>query len=118
MITESEYKNLKEKYEYYHSEREKIFPGKCSFSKEDQSKLPVSPTNDEISAIEMYEFVNDPPTRYFCYVSPDKNKYPNLKNTFIGQSCKITTWTGDILGYGKLGTKYRSNKGMKGNRLE
>jgi len=42
-------------------------------------------TNDEWSAIEVYEFIHDKPDRYFCYVNEKERK--------------VTTWTGDILAH-------------------
>lgn len=41
-------------------------------------------TNEQRSQIEVYEFVNNPPKKYFLYVNPEKRI--------------VTTWMGDILG--------------------
>lgn len=55
-------------------------------------------TNADRSRMEVYEFVNQPPSRYFAYVDVDKRV--------------ITTWTGDRLGdITGLGDPYRSNVG-------
>ena len=99
MITENEYKSIRDKYDYYHAERQRLFPGKNCFTPEMQEQLPESPKHSEISAIEVYEFVNDPPDKYFGYIS-EKNK-------------TLTTWTGEklgkVLGLWSLG--WRSNFG-------
>ena len=54
------------------------------------------PTNDERSAVEIFDFVNNPPDKYFLYIN-DKEK-------------KATTWTGERLGYV---TFLNSNKNPK-----
>jgi len=54
-------------------------------------------SNEERSAIEVYEFVNNPPDRYFLYV----NEAQRI----------ATTWTGDKLGALFLGASWRDNFG-------
>jgi len=53
-----------------------------------------SPTNEERSAIEVYEFVHDPPVKYFLYIDEP--------------SRSATTWMGDVLGRVSFGQSYRS----------
>lgn len=53
--------------------------------------------NDVRSAIEVYEFINTPPDKYFLYID-EQNK-------------TATTWTGQKLGNVKFGTPYTSNFG-------
>lgn len=54
--------------------------------------------NDLRSAIEVYEFINDPPKNYFVYIN--------------AKELTVTTWTGQRLGtLTFLGPKYRDNFG-------
>lgn len=64
------------------------------------------PTNDERSQCEIYEFLNDPPEQYFCYIVRDKAD-PNI---WIASN-----WPGVALSEGRcvLGAEYRSNMGDK-----
>lgn len=59
----------------------------------------VKVENANKSAVEVYEFVNDPPERYTVYIN-------TLERT-------ATTWMGDVLGTVILGSEYRSNFGDK-----
>lgn len=54
-------------------------------------------TNDERSQIEVFEFVNEPPSRYFLYI--------NEKDGMA------TTWMGENLGSVYFGSPFRSNMG-------
>ncbi|MDX3966145.1 MAG: hypothetical protein QHD01_06035 [Bradyrhizobium sp.] len=54
-------------------------------------------TNEERSALEIFEFLRDKPERYFLYISRDKGL--------------ATTWTGDELGRVTFGCTYRDNFG-------
>lgn len=51
------------------------------------------PTNDEISAVEVFDFINDPPKKYFLYVNEEKQH--------------VQTWTGDWLGNVTFGKQWR-----------
>lgn len=64
----------------------------------------VPPTNDETSALEVFEFLRDKPDRYFAYVKISDAS--DLRGT-------ITTWTGEKLGDCYLGGTYRDNFGGK-----
>jgi hypothetical protein len=100
-ISEQEYTTLKAKYDTYHAAREELCQGRNYVTVEEQELLPPSPSHDEISAVEVYEFRNDPPARYFAYVNCQGN-YPSY----------ITTWTGEILGEVlSFGASYHSNMG-------
>lgn len=55
------------------------------------------PSNDERSALEVFEFLRDKPDRYFLYISRDK--------------AMATTWTGEELGRVTFGRTYRDNFG-------
>lgn len=50
------------------------------------------PTNEERSAVEVFDFCADPPDRYFVYVNP--------------KAGTVTTWTGEKLGDCQLGQPY------------
>jgi len=54
-------------------------------------------TNDERGAIEVFEFVNDAPDRYFLYIQESDRK--------------ATTWMGNTLGTVSFGSPFRSNMG-------
>jgi hypothetical protein len=59
------------------------------------------PTNDELSALELFEFMRDKPARYFLYI----------KETAPDQLWLATTWTGERLGHVVHGREYRDNLG-------
>jgi hypothetical protein len=102
MITHAKYQELRQKYDFYHSERERLFgKGANCITQEMSSKLPPAPVHSEISAIEIYEFINDPPDRYFAYI----------KEPEIGNMGEMTTWTGEKLGNALLWNTWRSNFG-------
>lgn len=61
------------------------------------AQSPVIFTNDDRSAIEEYEWKQEPPVKYFLYVD-EKNR-------------RATTWTGQILATVQFGAAYRSNFG-------
>jgi hypothetical protein len=55
------------------------------------------PTNEERSALEVFEFLRDKPARYFLYINAEKKL--------------ATTWTGEELGRVTFGRTYRDNFG-------
>lgn len=99
MLTTDEYTTLHAQYDAYEAARKQLFPGKNYVDRDMAAQLPESPTNEQRSAIEVYEWVNDPPDRYFAYVN-EKTR-------------KLTTWTGDVLGHVHFGRTYQSNMGDK-----
>ncbi len=58
-------------------------------------------TNDERSSVEAYEFYHNPPDKYFLYVAR-KICSPGV----VSYEVNVTTWTGQILGHGRLGHMY------------
>jgi hypothetical protein len=96
MLTAEQYADLKAKYDTYHEQRRAKF-GDKPLTLEDQAQLPPSPTNDEISSVEVYEFVTTPPAKYFAYVREDERL--------------LITWTGEKLGTVAFGRPYYSNLG-------
>jgi hypothetical protein len=66
------------------------------------SELPadiVPPTNEERSALEVFEFQRDKPANYTLYINAEKRT--------------ATTWTGETLGSVTFGREYRDNFGGK-----
>lgn len=55
------------------------------------------PTNEERSAVEVFDFVHNPPDKYFLYVSEEKRD--------------AHTWTGQHLGKACFGRQWRDNFG-------
>jgi len=104
-ISKSEYETLRERMNRFEIWRN----GRTSYQSSEVPKgLDVS--NDERSAIERYEFVNDPPQKYFVYVRRvNCDGEPNEKSLRV----QATTWTGDVLGIGLLGSSFRDNFGGK-----
>ena len=65
-----------------------------------RDELPIDidpPSNDELTALELYEWRTDPPDQYFLYINTDARI--------------ATTWTGATLGDVCLGREYRDNFG-------
>ena len=79
--------------------------GWLALTPEQQAAYP-RPSNEECSALEVYEFNRDKPARYFAYVKLDRESLPKAV-----QSCTITTWTGDVLGRGSVGPRTYDNFG-------
>lgn len=98
MTTEQEYRLLKDKYDTYHKAyKEYMREHKTNWMPVGAVDLP-SPTNEETSAIEVYEFATNPPDKYFLYVDLPKQV--------------VTTWTGELLGkIMSTGKTHRSNLG-------
>jgi len=69
---------------------------RCSYKPEEVAHL-NPPTNEERSAAEVFDFCDNPPDKYFLYVSDGK----------------ATTWTGENLGRITFGREYRDNFGGK-----
>jgi hypothetical protein len=73
--------------------------GWASYRPEDKPANVPDVTNEERSALEVFEFCATPPERYFLYISEDNQT--------------ATTWTGDVLGEVSFGREYRDNFGGK-----
>lgn len=98
MLALEEYTELRAKYDTYEAARKALCGKRNYVTQEDAAQLPPSPTNEERSAIEVYEFCADIPDKYFLYVCPEKNT--------------VTTWIGDTLGHiTQWGDTFRSNMG-------
>lgn len=71
--------------------------GWASYKPEDKPAHIPDVTNEERSSMEVFEFVTNPPEKYFLY---------------IGEENSIaTTWTGENLGRVYFGREYRDNFG-------
>lgn len=115
MLTDQEYTTLKEKYDTYHQKAKELGCVKKSGwmvidAAEQKILEPWHVTNEEISAMEVYQFCKDIPDKYFCYVSYAPKNYTPL----YLMNMKITTWTGEILGKGQFTSRlFTSNFGDK-----
>lgn len=105
MITETEYNIHRNRINAYEIHRNSLYPERCSFDQDMIANIikfagiDRSPTNEERSAVEVYEFVTNPPDKYFLYINCTKRI--------------ATTWTGDKLGDVSFGSEYRDNFGGK-----
>lgn len=97
VLTESEYRDLKARYEFYHAEWKRLLGNRNYATPEDQKLLPPSLTSEQISQIEFYEWMTNPPTKYFSYVD--------------FRAGKLTTWTGEVLGEIDFVSRWKSNMG-------
>ena len=77
--------------------------GWASYKPEDKPADVPTVTNEERSAIEVYEFCQTPPDRYFLYIS-----FPEF-----GKPGIASTWTGENLGAVTFGRSFRSSFGDK-----
>jgi hypothetical protein len=73
--------------------------GWASYKPEDKPASVPDVTNEERSALEMFEFVANPPDKYFLYISEADRT--------------ATTWTGEKLGNVSFGREFRDNFGGK-----
>jgi len=73
--------------------------GWASYKPEDKPADVPDVSNEERSALEVFEFVTNPPDKYFLYIN-EKNR-------------TATTWTGEKLGDVGFGCEYRDNFGGK-----
>src|SRR5215469_13279623 len=71
--------------------------GWASYRPEDKPAHIPYVTNEERSALEVFEFITNPPDKYFLYID-EKNG-------------TATTWMGDMLGNVSLGREYRDSFG-------
>lgn len=63
-------------------------------------------TNEERSAVEVYEFQHDPPARYFAYVKVNGEVPKSRRDPYRAMVGELTTWTGDKLGNVTFGCRY------------
>jgi len=101
MLTATEAADIRAKIERF----EAWLGKRCSYRVEELPAGVPQVSNEERSALEVFEFLNDPPIKYFLYI---KEGNPAQAAPLVGQA---TTWTGDRLGYGRFGRSSRSNMG-------
>jgi hypothetical protein len=73
--------------------------GWASYKPEDKPAHIPDVTNEERSALEIFEFVSNPPDKYFLYIREKDHT--------------ATTWTGEVLGQVFFGRGFRDNFGGK-----
>jgi len=73
--------------------------GWASYKPEDKPANVPDVSNEERSALEVFEFVSNPPDKYFLYINEKDHT--------------ATTWTGEKLGNVSFGREYRDNFGGK-----
>src|SRR5580658_7831699 len=71
--------------------------GWASYKPEDKPSTVPDVSNEERSALELFDFVADPPEKYFLYISETDRT--------------ATTWTGEKLGDVSFGREFRDNFG-------
>lgn len=77
---------------------------RCSYRAEEVPAGFAPPSNDERAQAELFDFVKDPPERYFLYIRAKKG-------THYGASGEATIWTGVKLGDVQFGNTWRDNMG-------
>jgi len=103
MLTALEYVGHRNRIDKYNHVMRELYPAQNSFTPAeiahivDVAEIGAAPTNEERSAVEVYEFVMTPPEKYFLYINRTKRE--------------ATTWTGDKLGTVGFGREYRDNFG-------
>jgi len=104
-MTSEVYRSTRDRIDRYHSAMAKLYPNTNGFTPDmirrilDNAGLTESPTNEERSAVEVYEFRAEPPDKYVVYIDEPKRL--------------ATTWTGDKLGSVSFGQPFRDNFGGK-----
>jgi hypothetical protein len=92
MITEQQAKDIRAREEAL-----RAFLGKRRSYRTEEVEHLNPPTNDERSALEVFEFHRDKPMKYFLYINEEKKL--------------ATTWTGEELGKVSFGRPWRDNFG-------
>lgn len=99
-LTAEEYTALRARYDAYEQARARICASPTCVTPDEARLLPPALSNDERSALEVYEFCRDLPADYFCYVDTASNR--------------VTTWPGQTLGrIVAWGQPFTSNMGDK-----
>ena len=110
MITGTKYNALKRKIAAFDKwvDTQRSVNGWASFLPSDVPKHIKQVSNAERSSVEVYEFIHNPPEKYLVYIRRNVIK-PGLVDSRI----EATTWTGQVLGYGKLGKFYRCGRSRR-----
>lgn len=100
MLTAEQYQEYRARYDAYHTWR----GNRSSISAAERESAPQGTTNEETSAIEVYEFMQDKPTRYTAYLKENESSF--TRGSF-------TTWTGETLGSLHIWKRTRDGFGNK-----
>lgn len=102
MLTAEQYTALRAQYDKHHEWFKSV-----EYKAYKAADIPAgyeSISNEDVSAVEFYEWMNNPPESYFLYIKMDERTGHMDKAT-------ATTWVGDVLATGKVGHSYYSNFG-------
>lgn len=102
VLDEATYTALRARYNEYEARRKEVCKSPTCATVVEQASLPVALTHDEISAVEVYEFLQDKPKKYFVYVKEPEAGYV---------AGSVGTWIGEPLGKCYFGFSYKSNMG-------
>ena len=102
MLTKQEYEQAKSAIAEWESNRNE----KGVWTGPQVTQEQVDETNRLRSAVEVYEWMTNPPARYFLYIK---------ETEYMRGSA--TTWTGEFLGHVFMGDVYRSNFGDKRQQI-
>jgi hypothetical protein len=104
IITKSEAASIRARITAYNAAREKFDPERFEegggYTPEEQKKIEglaggPDASNEERQSLEVYDFVTNPPERYFVYID-EKTR-------------EATAWPGAVLGTVTFGREYRGN---------
>lgn len=102
-LLEHAYSAFKARHNAYEAWRN----GRTSYPS-DSVPVELRVTNDERSACEMYEWLENPPDKYFLYISQKTGGCPRFGDFIEGGA---QTWTGTPLGNVRFGREYRDSFG-------
>lgn len=111
MITLERYQELRRKiatFDAWVDSQRNPRNGWASYREQDVPNHLPRVSNDERSQVEVYEFVQQRPDKYFVYVARNKCA-PGV----VDNKVTLTTWTGQVLGYGFLGRRYETGAGLR-----
>lgn len=108
VIAKEKYESLKRQLEIFERWRNGRTMFRC-----DEVPLGTEVSNEDRSAMEVYEFIHSPPEKYFLYCSfkREKGQLKDTEATHYGASGTATTWTGEKLGDVQCGRTWRGNMG-------
>lgn len=114
MLTAAEYEQTREALDAFESWR----GNRSSYHPDEIPPDVPRVTNEQRSAVELYEFNRDKPESYFAYV-----RYPNRETPLVftaarrdngpapGSTVELTTWTGELMARGRVLSRWRDNFG-------
>ena len=111
MITTERYHELRRKiatFDAWVDSQRNPRNGWASYREQDVPNHLPRVSNEERSQVEVWEFVHTPPDKYFVYIQRNK-----VAPGVVDRRVTATTWTGQILGYGRLGQMYRSGRSLR-----